>query len=114
MLDELSELNGEYRKKNGFVFLVCASGLPADAVLASLKARLPNDRDTEVRFRFESGGSFKRLLLCSPVPAGAWFTQAVLFRMARAVMGRAGKVWVRMQHGGWGRAKDIAESWSLR
>lgn len=48
MLDELSDLNGEYRRKNGFVFLVCASGLPADAILALLKARLPNDRDTEV------------------------------------------------------------------
>lgn len=48
MLDELSELNGEYRKKNGFVFLVCASGLPADAILALLKARLPNNRETEV------------------------------------------------------------------
>lgn len=48
VLDELSELNGEYRKKNGFVFLVCASGLPADAILALLKARLPSDRDAEV------------------------------------------------------------------
>lgn len=47
-MDELSELNGEYRKKTGFVFLVCASGLPADAILALLKSRLPNDRDTEV------------------------------------------------------------------
>lgn len=51
VLDELSELNEEYRQKNGFVFLVCASGLPADAILALLKARLPNDRDTEVSWR---------------------------------------------------------------
>ncbi|CBJ28874.1 putative OHCU decarboxylase [Ectocarpus siliculosus] len=49
VLDELSELNEKYRRKNGFVFLVCASGLPADAILALLKARLPNDRDTEIR-----------------------------------------------------------------
>lgn len=51
VLDQLSELNEEYRQKNGFVFLVCASGLPADAILALLKARLPNDRDTEVNRR---------------------------------------------------------------
>lgn len=49
MLDELTELNRAYREKNGFVFLVCASGLPADAILERLKARLPNDRDAEVR-----------------------------------------------------------------
>eukprot|EP00903_Cladosiphon_okamuranus_P021840 g20082.t1 len=49
VLDELSELNGQYRTKNGFVFLVCASGLPATAILALLKARLPNDRDTEIK-----------------------------------------------------------------
>lgn len=48
VLDELTELNGEYREKNGFVFLVCASGLSAGAILALLKARLPNDKDAEV------------------------------------------------------------------
>ena len=60
MLDELAELNGEYRKRNGFVFLVCASGLPADAILALLKARLPNDRDAEVKLR--GGGVDPRAL----------------------------------------------------
>lgn len=44
----MSELNELYREKNGFVFLVCASGKPADAILSLLKARLPNDRHTEV------------------------------------------------------------------
>lgn len=48
VLDALTELNGVYREKFGFVFLVCASGKPADEILALLKARLPNDRDTEV------------------------------------------------------------------
>lgn len=47
-MDELSELNQVYREKNGFVFLVCASGKPADAILALLKERLPNNRKTEV------------------------------------------------------------------
>ncbi|CAM9354616.1 unnamed protein product [Sphacelaria rigidula] len=49
VLDALTELNGVYREKFGFVFLVCASGKPADEILALLKARLPNDRDTEIK-----------------------------------------------------------------
>lgn len=48
VLDELSELNKAYMDKNGFVFLICATGKPADTILAALKERLPNDRDTEV------------------------------------------------------------------
>lgn len=48
VLDELTELNRSYREKHGFVFLVCASGKPANEILALLKARLPNNRETEV------------------------------------------------------------------
>lgn len=48
VLDELTDLNEEYRVKNGFVFLICATGLSADAILARLNERLPNDRETEV------------------------------------------------------------------
>ena len=55
VLDELSELNKAYRDKNGFVFLVCATGKPADTILALLKARLPNDRETEVSWEPGTG-----------------------------------------------------------
>ena len=47
-MSELAELNHTYREKNGFVFLVCALGKPADAILALLKERLPNDTEAEV------------------------------------------------------------------
>ncbi|CAM9793350.1 unnamed protein product, partial [Hapterophycus canaliculatus] len=75
VLDELSELNEEYRKKNGFVFLVCASGLPADAILARLKARLPNDKDTEIENAVEEQRKitqlrFARLLAEIAPPTG--------------------------------------------
>jgi 2-oxo-4-hydroxy-4-carboxy-5-ureidoimidazoline decarboxylase len=39
--------NVEYEQRFGHVFLICATGLPADAVLAALRARLGNDEDTE-------------------------------------------------------------------
>ncbi|CAM9142196.1 unnamed protein product [Pylaiella littoralis] len=77
VLDELTELNGEYREKNGFVFLVCASGLSADAILALLKARLPNDKDAELKNAVEEQRKitqlrFARLLaeIAPPIDAG--------------------------------------------
>ncbi|CAM9116461.1 unnamed protein product [Scytosiphon promiscuus] len=81
VLDELSELNEEYRKKNGFVFLVCASGLPADAILARLKVRLPNDKDTEIGNAVEEQRKitqlrFARLLAEITPPAAAAATAA--------------------------------------
>ncbi|XP_043695846.1 uric acid degradation bifunctional protein TTL isoform X2 [Telopea speciosissima] len=41
-LQELFEWNSRYRKKFGFVFLICASGRSTPEVLAELKKRYPN------------------------------------------------------------------------
>lgn len=41
--------NRDYEQRFGRVFLVCASGLTADDVLANLRARLTNDPKTERR-----------------------------------------------------------------
>lgn len=45
----LQQLNDEYHAKNGFIFLICATGKSADEMLAALRLRLANDRETEVR-----------------------------------------------------------------
>jgi 2-oxo-4-hydroxy-4-carboxy-5-ureidoimidazoline decarboxylase len=44
---ELVEGNRVYERHFGYVFLICASGLPVEAVLASLRQRLGNDESTE-------------------------------------------------------------------
>ncbi len=44
---ELADGNRAYEQRFGHVFLVCASGLSAGQLLASLRARLPNDQETE-------------------------------------------------------------------
>ena len=41
--------NHAYEEKFGYVFLICATGKSADEMLANLNARLPNDRETELR-----------------------------------------------------------------
>jgi allantoicase len=45
----LAEGNRAYEEKFGFVFLICATGRSAEEILANLNARLPNDRNTELR-----------------------------------------------------------------
>ncbi|CAM9658887.1 unnamed protein product [Discosporangium mesarthrocarpum] len=48
VVDELAQLNKVYMSRNGFVFLICATGKTAEEILAALKLRLTNDRDTEI------------------------------------------------------------------
>lgn len=45
---ELKILNDQYWARFGFVFLLCATGKSSIEVLDALKARLKNDRETEV------------------------------------------------------------------
>ncbi|MFS1704868.1 2-oxo-4-hydroxy-4-carboxy-5-ureidoimidazoline decarboxylase [Aestuariibacter sp. GS-14] len=47
-LQQLHELNHAYKHKHGFIFIICATGLSAETMLNALKARLPNDTQTEL------------------------------------------------------------------
>ena len=47
--DELESLNRAYEARFGFIFIICATGLSADAMLAALRARLTNDPGTELQ-----------------------------------------------------------------
>lgn len=47
-LIKLSELNHQYLANNGFIFIICASGLSAEAMLGKLEQRIQNDRQAEL------------------------------------------------------------------
>jgi OHCU decarboxylase len=49
----LVQLNGEYERKFGFIYIVCATGKSADEMLSLLEARLKNEVDTELRIAAE-------------------------------------------------------------
>lgn len=49
VLQGLARGNQAYEERNGFIFIVCATGKRADEMLAILNARLANDRATELR-----------------------------------------------------------------
>jgi 2-oxo-4-hydroxy-4-carboxy-5-ureidoimidazoline decarboxylase len=46
-LSELSDLNHQYLQKNGFIFIICASGLSAETMLNALRIRIPNEQSVE-------------------------------------------------------------------
>eukprot|EP00301_Raphidiophrys_heterophryoidea_P020487 c5164_g1_i1.p1 GENE.c5164_g1_i1~~c5164_g1_i1.p1 ORF type:complete len:198 (-),score=24.62 c5164_g1_i1:193-786(-) len=50
---ELERLNTQYEQRHGFVFLICATGKSAPEILASLKARIENDTQTELKIAVE-------------------------------------------------------------
>ncbi|MFT6905169.1 MAG: 2-oxo-4-hydroxy-4-carboxy-5-ureidoimidazoline decarboxylase [Oleiphilaceae bacterium] len=52
-LKALTEGNRRYETKNGFIFIVCATGKNADEMLTLLTSRLKNDRATELKIAAE-------------------------------------------------------------
>ena len=49
VIKRLAQGNTDYADKFGFIFIVCATGKSALEMTELLEARLPNDRDTELR-----------------------------------------------------------------
>jgi allantoicase len=62
-LDALAEANRAYESQLGFIFIVCASGRSADAMLSDIRARLSNSREVELRTAAEEQAKITRLRL---------------------------------------------------
>lgn len=48
-LQDLAELNREYLQRQGFIFIVCATGKSAEQMLAMLRSRIGNCREEEMQ-----------------------------------------------------------------
>ncbi|WJG11215.1 2-oxo-4-hydroxy-4-carboxy-5-ureidoimidazoline decarboxylase [Aliiglaciecola sp. LCG003] len=48
VLEQLHQLNHQYLKQNGFIFIICASGLSAQAMLTQLQERIHHSREQEI------------------------------------------------------------------
>jgi len=59
----LAEGNREYERRFGHIYLVCASGRSAEALLATLRTRLANDPATELRIAAGEQAKITRLRL---------------------------------------------------
>ncbi|MGD8176364.1 2-oxo-4-hydroxy-4-carboxy-5-ureidoimidazoline decarboxylase [Marinimicrobium sp. ARAG 43.8] len=70
VLRELRDLNIDYEQRHGFIFIVCASGKPAETMLDLLKARIHNTRETELRLGAREQGAITRLRLKQLIQEG--------------------------------------------
>jgi 2-oxo-4-hydroxy-4-carboxy-5-ureidoimidazoline decarboxylase len=62
----LREANREYEIRFGYIFIVCASGKPAEEMLRILRARLKNHPDTEILVAAEEHAKICALRIVAP------------------------------------------------
>lgn len=67
-LEELARGNAEYEAKNGFIFIVCATGKSAAEMLALLKQRLPNTTEQELAIAAGEQAKITRIRLEKLIP----------------------------------------------
>ena len=60
---QLARVNGEYEKKFGHIYIVCATGKTAEEMLDIAKSRLHNDPDSELRIAAEEQRKIMNLRL---------------------------------------------------
>ena len=63
VLAALAEENRTYAKKFGYVFLICAAGKTSDEILMSLRRRMSNLPEAELRAAAEEQRKIMRLRL---------------------------------------------------
>lgn len=63
VIRDLYRLNKDYEEKNGFIFIVCASGKSAEEMLRLLQDRMDNPRDVELQNGAREQGEITRLRL---------------------------------------------------
>lgn len=67
VIQDLYRLNKEYEEKNGFIFIVCASGKSAEDMLHLLQDRIDNPRVLELKNAAREQGEITRLRLIKMV-----------------------------------------------
>lgn len=69
VIQSLYRLNKEYEEKNGFIFIVCASGKSADDMLRLLQTRIDNPRAQELQNGAREQGEITRLRIAKLIDA---------------------------------------------
>jgi 2-oxo-4-hydroxy-4-carboxy-5-ureidoimidazoline decarboxylase len=69
--EEISRLNGAYRSRFGFPFIICARLNAKDAILASMRSRVSNGADAELSSALDEVAKIARLRLGEALGEGA-------------------------------------------
>ncbi len=62
-MHELADANGEYERKFGFIFIVCATGKSTEEMLSMLRQRMNNSVEEELQTAAAEQGKIPRLRL---------------------------------------------------
>lgn len=71
-IQELANANEEYSKRNGFIFIVCATGKSALEMLRLLNDRLSNQATEEIRIAMGEQAKITVIRLKKLISAGTW------------------------------------------
>jgi OHCU decarboxylase len=63
ILSELTQLNTDYERKFGYIFIICASGKSSEEMLTILRERLGNRPEAELRIAAEEQAKITQLRL---------------------------------------------------
>ena len=61
--EELAQVNSDYERKFGYIYIVCATGKSAEEMLAIARSRLNNDPSTEIAVAAEEQRKITQLRL---------------------------------------------------
>jgi 2-oxo-4-hydroxy-4-carboxy-5-ureidoimidazoline decarboxylase len=70
VIQDLSNGNTVYEEKNGFIFIVCATGKSAAEMLELLNQRLPNEREIELKNAAAEQAKITALRINKLIPNG--------------------------------------------
>jgi len=62
-MQSLAQVNNDYEKKFGYIFIICATGKGADEMLATAQRRMQNAPDQELRIAAEEQLKITKLRL---------------------------------------------------
>jgi len=71
-IQQLAQASADYEAKNGFIFIVCATGKSADEMLRLLQDRLENTTDEEVRIAMGEQAKITIIRLKKLMPQANW------------------------------------------
>ena len=71
-IEKLAQANKDYEAKNGFIFIVCATGKTADEMLQLLEDRLQNSPDEEIHIAMGEQAKITLIRLKKLLPNANW------------------------------------------
>lgn len=113
VLEQLTAGNQQYEKKYGFIFIICATGKPADEMLRLLQDRLKNSREEELHIAMGEQHKISIIRLKKLLDGASWQQlkqSQVTTHVLDTTLGKPGKnICIRMKRNVQGNWQTMAQ-----